>query len=279
MLFFVSTRGAPLTKQTPARGTGHLPVMLSVLAIALLLPLFASEAGAAPPDTVRVLTYNVKHGQGMDGKVDLARSAAVIRRLQPDVVLLQEIDQGTRRTEGVLQAKRLSELTGMPHYAFGKFMDYGGGAYGMALLSKHPLEESQNYRLPAGAEPRSALAGRIRIGEKELVVAGVHLYRTLEQRYAQAQRLVELFEDAGAPVILAGDFNSEPASRVIDLLQRHWVIPEKGADHLTFPSDDPRVEIDYIMYRPAEAFTVTEHRVVDEPLASDHRPVLIELVL
>ena len=250
----------------------------SVLVITLLLSLFASAAGAAPPDTIRVLTYNVKHGLGMDGTVDLARSAAVIRRLQPDVVLLQEIDQGTRRTEGVLQAKRLSELTEMPYYAFGKFMDYGGGAYGMALLSKHPLEESHNYRLPAGAEPRSALAGHIRIGEKEIIVAGVHLYRTLEQRYAQAQRLVELFEDADVPVILAGDFNSEPRSRVIDLLRRHWTVPEKGADHLTFPSDDPRVEIDYIMYRPAEAFTVTEHRVVDEPLVSDHRPVLIELV-
>ena len=78
--------------------------------------------GADPPSQVRVLTYNIRHGQGMDGRVDLSRVADVIRRLEPDVVALQEVDQATTRAGGVDQAAELGRLTGL-HSAFGKAMD------------------------------------------------------------------------------------------------------------------------------------------------------------
>jgi endonuclease/exonuclease/phosphatase family metal-dependent hydrolase len=245
----------------------------------------AATAGQGPAlsddDTVRVMIYNIKHGEGMDGTVDLSRSAEVIRRLNPDVVLLQEIDHRTERVKGMDQAARMSELSGLPHHAFGSFMEYQGGRYGMSLLSRWTVRSPMNHRLPEGAEPRSALSARIPIGGdgEEVTFVGIHLYRTLEERYAQAERLVDLFAYDTAPVVLAGDFNSRPQSKVIQMLDRYWTIPGKGTDHLTFPSDDPSVEIDYIMYRPSDAFDVVDHRVIDEPVASDHQPVILDLIV
>ena len=233
---------------------------------------------AGQSSTLRILAYNVRHGSGMDDVVDLTRAARVISAQQPDVVALQEIDNRTTRTGGVDQAQRLGELTGM-HAAFGAFMDYAGGEYGMALLAKSPFSRVTNHRLPDGDEPRSALAARIQLGDSgpEVVIVGIHLYRTAEERLAQAQRIVDIFENEQAPVILIGDFNSTPDSPVIALLSETWTIPDKGTDHLTFSSRDPRREIDYIMYRPSDRFEVVTLDVIDEPLASDHRPVLLEL--
>ncbi|NIN71718.1 MAG: hypothetical protein GTO46_07255 [Gemmatimonadetes bacterium] len=94
---------------------------------------------------------------------------------------------------------------------------------------------------------------------------------------AQASGLVDIYRDETTPVILAGDFNPLPDSDVLALLKQHWHVPAKGEDRLTYPSDVPEREIDYIMYRPADRFEVVEHKVLHEPLVSDHRPVLIEL--
>ncbi len=238
------------------------------------------------PDVVRILAYNVKHGLGMDGQVDLERIASVIRSLEPDIVTLQEIDSVTTRTGLEDQAARLGELTGM-RALFGGFMDYRGGRYGMAMLSRYPVVEWENHRLPDGAEPRSALAARVELlrpgyGQApQVVVVGVHLYANAEERLAQATRLVELFADEEAPVVLAGDFNSIPDSKVIRLLEDvgGWQRPAKEGQAFTFPSEIPDREIDFIMFRPGNRFVVREHRVVPETLASDHRPVLLELEL
>ena len=176
------------------------------------------------------------------------------------------------------QAARLGDLTGMEH-AFGRFMEYQGGEYGMAILSRWPIVASVNHELPPGAEPRSTLAARIRLpGEAgEVVVAGVHLYRTEVERLSQAGKIVDIFEREPTPVILAGDFNSQAGDRVMDLIEHHWTVPDKARPTLTFPADRPEREIDFIGYRPEDRFEVQEYRVVDERVASDHRPVLMVL--
>lgn len=233
----------------------------------------------APP-TLRILAYNIKHGRGMDGAVDLRRIAEVIDRAKPDVVALQEVDSAVERSGRVDQATILGELTGM-HSVFGTFFDYQGGRYGMALLSRYPFISHTNHLLPKGVEYRAALAGRIRVGDDgpEVVVVGIHLVWTGEERYSQAARLIEIFRGETTPVILAGDFNSTPDSEVMDLLGTAWRVPPKGEDRFTFPADAPDREIDYILYRPGERFEAVEHRVIHEPSASDHRPVLLELAL
>jgi endonuclease/exonuclease/phosphatase family metal-dependent hydrolase len=204
----------------------------------------------------------------------------VINRQRPDLVTLQEVDRGARRTGRVDQAAELARLTGMAP-AFGAFMDYDGGEYGMAILSRWPVVEVVNERLPDGAEPRTALRVRVRSPEtgQELVLVGIHFYRSDRERLAQARRLVATLEREEVPVILAGDFNSEPGSPVLALVERSWSVLDKGPDRLTFPSDDPRTEIDFIAVRPGNRFMVLSHVVVDEPVASDHRPLVADLAL
>jgi len=202
----------------------------------------------------------------------------VIREARPDIVTLQEIDSNTRRTGRVDQAARLGDLTGMEH-AFGPFMDYRGGEYGMAILSRWPIIEVVNHRLPPGEEPRSTLAARIRLpGDGgEVIVAGVHFYRTEQERFSQAREVVDIFEQELTPVILAGDFNSRRGDRVMDVIAHHWLLPDKTPPIETFPSDGPEREIDFIGYRPADRFEMLEYRVLDERITSDHRPVLMVL--
>lgn len=265
-----------MTETTPARPARWLR-WLVFATTATLLP-----ARAPAQDTLRVLSYNVRHGAGMDDRLDLERTAGVIRALAPHVVLLQEVDSCTARTGGVDQARTLAALTGMPHYAFGRFMEYDGGAYGMAILSAAPILEHQNHVLPGGTEPRSALAASIRPAPAApaVTLVGIHLYRTEAERFEQARRVIGIFGEEKAPVLLVGDFNSEPGDAVMRLLGGTWTLPPKPTDdRLTWPADAPRVEIDHAMYRPADRIDVLDYRVIDERAASDHRPVLLVITV
>lgn len=173
--------------------------------------------------------------------------AALIRDLDADLVPLQEIDSVTTRTGGVDQAAELGRLTGLEP-AYGHFMPYQGGAYGMAILSRWPIAEVANHRLPDGEEPRTALAATVTL------------------------------PTTGRSLRLAGDFNSTPDSEVVRLLAEAWEIVDKGDDHLTFPSFGPEREIDFVLLRPRGRFEVVDRRLLEEPVASDHRPVVVELV-
>ena len=247
-----------------------------------LIPFLCAVVFAVPLEaqgTLRVSAYNVKHGQGMDGVVDLKRIADVLRPLDADVITLQEIDSGTERTQGVDQAARLGELLGMQAF-FGDFMPYQGGEYGMAVLSRLPVTRVMNHRLPDGDEPRTGLEVEVSVGPegRPVSVVGIHFYRTPEERLAQAETLSALLDGREHPVILAGDFNSRRGDRILRSLQAdEWFVVDKDGSAETFPSDRPEREIDFVMLRPAEAFQIAEHRVIEEPLASDHVPLLIVL--
>src|SRR5258708_24205877 len=108
----------------------------------LLLLVWASD-GQTVPGTLRVLTYNIHHGEGTDGRFDLWRLAEVMKSVQPDVVALQEVDRGTERSSSVDQLAELERLTHM-HAEFGKAMDFSGGSYGVARLCAWPLRRTGN---------------------------------------------------------------------------------------------------------------------------------------
>lgn len=238
---------------------------------------WGNAAETAPPaDTLRILAYNTHHGEGLDGLLDLERIAGVIRAVEPDVVALQEIDVGVERVGGVDQARRYGHLTGLSPL-FGAFMPYQGGHYGMALLSRLPILTHENVPLPPGAEPRSTLAARIRLPSsgREVWVAGIHFYRTEEERLAQARETMAFFQGVEEPVFLVGDFNSQPGGPVLGALEASWHRPEKAGGSFTFPADGPEREIDFILIRPQQEVRVLEYRVLDEAVASDHRPVFM----
>jgi endonuclease/exonuclease/phosphatase family metal-dependent hydrolase len=200
--------------------------------------------------------------------------------VDPHVVALQEIDNVVERTGGVGQAAVYGELTGM-EALFGDFMPYQGGHYGMALLSRLPVVQWANHRLPDGAEPRTAVTARVRLSGsgREVVVSGIHFYRTEEERLAQARSLLEQLGLEADAVILAGDFNSQPGSAVMTELASHFETPEKEGLTFTFPADEPAREIDFILVRAPAGHRVLEYRVLDETVASDHRPIFMVLEL
>ena len=252
-----------------------LPLGLFAVLCALV-----SAGPVASQTTLRVVSYNIKHGLGNDGRVDLERIAEVIRGLDADVVTLQEVDRGVARTGGVDQTSRLAELTGM-RGLFGDFRPYDGGEYGMAVLTRLPVVAVHNHRLPQAPAPISALEVQVVAGPQGRIVSvvGIHLVTTPEERLAEADTLTGILEGRAHPVVLAGDFNSRPGDIVLQRLDQDWLVVPKEGDRFTYPSDVPDREIDFIMLRPEEAFEIVEHRVVDEGVASDHRPLLAVLRL
>ncbi len=227
----------------------------------------------------RILAYNIKHGRGNDNQVDLKRTAEVIRRLHPDFVALQEVDHQVQRSGGIDQARELALLTGLQHHAFGSFFDYQGGRYGMAVLSRNPIDGVENLRLPDGSEPRTSLVVDVKLGsKKQLKIADVHFYRTEQERLAQARRLLDFLDGEQHDIAIVGDFNSKPKSSILELFQKHWVIPDKGTDHFTFRSDRPEVEIDYALIHKDARWSVSEIDVIEEPVVSDHRPLVFEII-
>jgi endonuclease/exonuclease/phosphatase family metal-dependent hydrolase len=241
--------------------------------ILLLITACSLHAG----ETLRLLSYNLQHGMGMDHKVDLVRVAAYIKEQKPDIVFLQEIDKNCTRTGKVDQAAELGKLTEMKA-VFAKFMDFQGGEYGMAVLTKLPVVNSLTVVLPAGAERRSSAVVTVQTAGGPLTVADVHFYETEAQRLAQAKALVTALGDEKSPAILCGDFNSEPDDAVMKWLATQFHMPKKqGALQATWPSDKPVNHIDHVLFRPASAWTVKEYRVLEEKMLSDHRPVICVL--
>jgi endonuclease/exonuclease/phosphatase family metal-dependent hydrolase len=253
---------------------------VAVLLAVAVLPGAALLPAAQPLTELRVLSYNIKHGRGNDNVVDLERTAAVVRAVAPDVVGLQEVDQRATRSGDVDQAARLGELLRMQH-AFGRFMDFQGGGYGMAILSRHPIAATRSVQLPEGNEPRIALSVDVQLpNDGVLTVVNVHFDWVGSDafRFAQAQALTRHLDGLTTPYILLGDFNDLPDSRTLGLFTARAGEARKPADgRFTFPSTAPAKEIDFIFFAPRAGWRSRDVRVVDERVASDHRPVFAVL--
>ncbi len=231
---------------------------------------------------MRVATYNIKHGRGMDGSIDLERTAATLATLDADIIALQEVDDQARRSSGVDQAAWLAERLGM-HAAYGAFMDFQGGRYGLAILSRRPIQSHEAWRLPEGNEPRVALAAQIPTDSGEAITAVAVHFDWVEDdgyRYEQAGETIRRIEALETPWIVFGDFNDVPGSRTMNAFEQMGRNAGKPRDEAaTFPSDQPTIEIDYIITGPPSAWMPASATVIAEPLTSDHRPVLADLLL
>ena len=106
--------------------------------ICLIILFISCKAKQEQSIPLKILSYNIRHGVGLDTILDLSRSAEIVRASAPDLVGLQEIDNRCSRSDSINQTDYLAEQTNMQG-TFGKFMDYQGGAYGMATLSGKPI--------------------------------------------------------------------------------------------------------------------------------------------
>lgn len=244
-------------------------------AIACILACALSSIGQ---QRIAVLTYNIHHGEGTDAVVDLERIANAIRSADPDLVAVQEVDVRTARTGGVDQAREIARLTGL-HAIFGRTIPYRGGLYGNALLSRWPVNGFVNHEAPftPGREKRGVIEAVIDLpGVPGFEFFATHFDTTAADRVKIVAMLDQIVRDRPAdyPLLLAGDLNDTPASATLAPLKERWQSATLDAPLLTFPSDNPARQIDFVLFRPADRWRVVEVRVLDEAVASDHRALL-----
>ncbi len=241
----------------------------------------ATEPDIAAPvenETLRVMTFNIHHGAGTDGKIDLERIAKVITSANPDVVAVQEVHNKTTRVNGVDQGAELGRLTGM-NVHFGPAFDWMGGQYGQVILSKSPITSFNVVQLPKlKDEQRIALISEINQPGGPLRFVATHLtHNNNEERIGQTTALLDtLAQLKPMPTILAGDMNAMPGSKpIVQFLEAFD--DTTGDDALTSPATQPVRKIDWILLGKGHPWKVTEKRVIDDALASDHRAVVVEL--
>lgn len=258
-------------RRTAKYDNGRNMRLLAVLLI-IMTPIGACE--------LRVLTWNIHHGEGLDGKLDLARVGRVIRDARPDIVALQEVDVRTERVMGRDTVRELERLTGM-RGVFGASMAFQGGGYGNAVFVNGTLLGSRVFPIGAseGMEPRSILLTEMRPYRCSLDLAflSTHFDHKSEEDRMAGAAMANL--PISLPAILAGDLNAPPDDLVIGTLLQQWTSSTRGNGFSTIPAEAPKRQLDYVLFRPAKRWTVVEAKVMDEPVASDHRPLLAVLKL
>jgi endonuclease/exonuclease/phosphatase family metal-dependent hydrolase len=248
-----------------------------------------ATARPAPADTLRVLVYNIHAGKDAAGEGNLERVAGLIRETGADLVLLQEVDRGTRRSGGVDQLAVLERRTGRVG-AFGKTLDYQGGEYGIAVLSRWPVARDTLIRLPvepaqvrAGGsrEPRGVLRVRVDAPSGRLEVLNTHLDASPDGAHRRQEvetvlRVAEELRAGEAAVLIGGDLNAEPGSPTVGRLAgTGWVDGWRACgegDGRTYPADEPSKRIDYLFLEPGGSCAAARVLATE---ASDHRPLLV----
>ena len=255
--------------------------MLRQLSICLAITLCACQA----PSRLTVMSYNIHHGRGIDEQVDLSRIAEVILASGADLVALQEVDVGTARTDQRALAGELAELCGMTR-VFGKNIDYQGGDYGNAILSRLPILWSQNhhYDMIRVGEQRGLLQVVVELDGREVGFFTTHI----DYRPDDTERIKHMAEidrvrggHSDLPVILCGDFNDTPGSRTHAASRQEWIDAWESVgtgSGFTFPSETAAKRIDYVFLSRGRGLTPLRSWI-PMSLASDHRPLVLELLL
>lgn len=253
--------------------------------------LTAAKEAEEKGDKIRVMSFNIAAGHG-----DIDEIVRVIRKYDPDIVALQEVDvHWSERSDFDDQARYLGETLNM-HYFFGEIYTLepedeqtSPRQYGLGYLSKKPIIHQQNHLLTRLSTQTPEPELKVLPGFPEIVVEiegqQVHLFNThLDYRrdpvvrLTQVEEMIEIMEDADGPVILMGDLNARPGaeeiSALFEMLDDAWGI--KDDPGYTFPADQPDRRIDYILH---SGHFIVSDVFVAETEASDHRPVVADIYL
>lgn len=223
----------------------------------------------------------VSYGKG-SGYNDMEALANSIKTYDPDLLLVRELDVNTSRSGPSDQPKKLAALLNMPYYVFANALDYQGGEYGSAVFSKFPIDESatKTYMLSSSKSEKGPLA-IIKVlvdGNLPLYFAGTHINANGTIRNTmQVPELMDIMEDYEGPLILAGDFNADPADMndTYGELSKQFTFPCHDCP-ANYPATSPKTHSDYVMYKPERDFTVLDYRVGQSAVGS-HLPVVLKL--
>ncbi|CAN5659211.1 endonuclease/exonuclease/phosphatase family protein [soil metagenome] len=255
--------------------------------------LSCSSLSPAPEPVVNVLVYNIHAGKDAKGVPNLARVAEILRATRADVALLQEVDVATLRSGLVDQPAELADLTGLRD-VFGKTLDYDGGEYGIAVLSRWPVVHDtlfslrvtpRQQRAGGSYEPRGVLHALIATPHGPLHILNTHLDASADDRYRRQEaaallRIAGQLRSSGETVLIGGDMNANPDSPVMALFaDAGWTDAWEGCgvgEGKTFPFDSPVKRIDYLLLSAGAECARAEVLASD---ASDHRALLFRIRL
>ena len=240
--------------------------------------------------TLKIMSYNIHSGIGLDDIVDYTRMAECIGKYAPDVVGFQEVAQDHPRSKGIFPLDFMGNILEMKG-EFGKTIhvsrpgtDYD---YGIGFLSRFEYEHITKLALPNidNLEPRVAQFAKIK-APVEFIFVNTHLgiksehtdpERVFRMRFDQLAaingELDKILAGKDIPCVITGDFNARPGSECIDLLEKTWNVTD--LEHFTFPANRPDRKIDYIATRGN--VKMRSYAVLDEKVVSDHAPIIAEL--
>ena len=239
----------------------------------LLIILICCVVGvtAASAQKVRVMSYNVKNGIGIDDVKDIKRCVNTIREVNPDVVAIQEVDSMTRRNKYYVLGK-MGELLGY-HTYFGKAITYQGGSYGVGVLSKKPALSVKTYPLPNNKEARVLLV----VEYEKYYMLCTHLSGVPRKlgRGIQVDIIRDVVSKLDKPAFIAGDTNARPNSAPMKAFKEFATVLTDESK-MTAPSHKPGKCIDYIMGANG-SFKVKRDVVLYGNISSDHLPVYVDV--
>lgn len=222
-------------------------------------------------DTLKIMSYNIHHGKSLTGRYTLEEIKNIIEESGAEIIGLQEVDNNMPRSRMSNQMKYLGDALGM-YYAYGDNLNILGGRYGNGVLSKYPIEYSENILLPSGREQRGLLNTVINVEGRRINFLVTHLGLNREEREKQLRVVQNYMETLSNDAFLVGDFNTtdyEELRRVkkknVDLALTMGYGNEPTFD---FPFLSKR--IDYIFIPPSYEPLVYE---VIKSRASDHYPI------
>jgi endonuclease/exonuclease/phosphatase family metal-dependent hydrolase len=267
---------------TPRRTAG-----IGVLAAGASSPALAEPT--APDGPIRVMSYNIRHGQGVDDRLDLARIAAELRDSGADVAGLQEVDRHwSERSDFADQAAELARELAM-QVVYGANLDLDPlnpgeprRQYGNAILSHPPIRRWRNTLLPrtGNREQRGLLEALVTVRRVPVRVFTTHLqHNSQQERIAQIAAVRLVIGMSQEPVVLAGDLNARPGTPEIAAITEDLVDvwARAGVGHgYTYSTEHPRARLDYVLHSN-DVMTCTAAVLSTD--GSDHLPVIADLAL
>lgn len=238
---------------------------------------------------IRIIVLNMRHGEVRDGYINVELQAETIKKYEPNIIMLQEMDLFTERVNQIDELNIFKKITNLKYSSFGSNITFKDGWYGNAILSEFPIKSSENYMSSiCSKETKGVLHSRIGIGNKEIDIYNTHFPVIPEERIKFAQEITYLMRRVKNTenVVIAGDFNLgliplsgkhnykiEPQDSYFEIEELKKYFNEIEFNELTYEVGNPIGSIDKVMYR-GNLKLVSIEKLNEE--ISDHYPILVK---
>lgn len=238
---------------------------------------------------IRIISLNMRHGEVKDGVIDVALQAETLKKYEPNIIMLQEMDLFTNRVNQIDELSIFKDITKLKYSSYGSNITFKEGWYGNAILSEFPIVSSENYMSSiCSKETKGVLHSRIEIGNKEIDIYNTHFPVIPSERIKFAEEITYLMQriENTENIVLAGDFNlgivplsgkhNYKVERQIfypEMEELKTYFNEVDFKELTYEVGNLIGDIDKVMYK-GNLKLISIEKLQDE--ISDHYPVLVK---